>query len=137
VGRAPAAVARGFWHAQVGWLLGQGDLTNQARLVPDLLADPAIVRISRLFALRAVWAGLVRVAVLHHVTWSINSTCHMVGTRPWAWRDRYTNVWPSRRWASRGTTCTTPTRRAPRHGVGRGHLDMTARVIRVLEGLGS
>jgi fatty-acid desaturase len=36
------------------------------------------------------WAGLVRVAVLHHVTWSINSICHMVGDRPWT---RRTGSW--------------------------------------------
>ncbi len=117
-GTTPAAVAKGFWHAHMGWMFGD-DRTNEKRFTPDLLADPAIARISRRFPLWTVislaspallgglitmswwaaltaffWAGLVRVAVLHHVTWSINSICHMIGDRPWTRRDRSTNVWP-------------------------------------------
>ena len=43
-----------------------------------------------------LWAGLVRIALLQHVTWSVNSLCHVVGTRPFATRrhDRSTNLWP-------------------------------------------
>ena len=33
------------------------------------------------------WAALVRVGLLHHVTWSINSICHAIGERPFASRD--------------------------------------------------
>ena len=42
------------------------------------------------------WAGLVRVSLLHHVTWSINSICHVVGERPFELRkgDKATNFWP-------------------------------------------
>ena len=114
----PAAVARGFWHAHMGWIFNR-DRTNAARFAPDLLADPDISRINRQFPLWTVvsllspallgglitmswwgaltaffWAGLVRVAVLHHVTWSVNSICHMIGDRPWTHRDRSTNFWP-------------------------------------------
>ncbi|WP_413251823.1 hypothetical protein [Streptomyces spectabilis] len=40
--------------------------------------------------------GLVRVALLHHVTWSGNSLCHVIGGRPFRTRrhDRATNLWP-------------------------------------------
>jgi hypothetical protein len=101
-------VVKGFWHAHTGWLFYR-DQTNVARFTPDLLADRDIARISRQFplwttvsllapailggvistsfwgALTALfWAGLVRVAVLHHVSWSINSICHMLGQRPFA-----------------------------------------------------
>jgi hypothetical protein len=43
-----------------------------------------------------LWAGLVRVTVLQHVTWSVNSLCHVIGGRPFTTRrhDRATNLWP-------------------------------------------
>jgi stearoyl-CoA desaturase (delta-9 desaturase) len=117
-GTTPAAVARGFWHSHMGWTFNR-DRTNVARFAPDLLADRDISRIGRQFPLWTVasllspallgglitmtwwgaltaffWAGLVRVAVLHHVTCSVNSICHIFGDRPWTHRDRSTNVWP-------------------------------------------
>ncbi|WP_308259560.1 acyl-CoA desaturase [Pseudonocardia sp. H11422] len=161
-GTTPAALARGFWHAHTGWLFGR-DRTNAARFTPDLLADRDIAAISRQFPLWTVvsllapallgglislsfwgaltaffWAGLVRVAVLHHVTWSINSICHMIGKRPFAARDKATNVWPlailsmGESWHNlhhADPTCA-------RHGVQRGQIDMSARVIRIFEELG-
>lgn len=111
---------RGLVHAHIAWLF-HDDPTPAARYAPDLLADPAMGRVSRAFpALCAVslalpfvagwviggdlraaltaflWAGLVRVLVLQHVTWSVNSLCHMIGTRPNPTRgfDRSTNLWP-------------------------------------------
>jgi stearoyl-CoA desaturase (delta-9 desaturase) len=161
-GTTPGAVAKGFFYAHLGWLFNR-DQTNPARFAPDLLADPAIARINRHFmwfslaslaasaalggllswswwgALTGLfWAGLVRIAVLHHVTWSINSICHMIGNRPFSVRDRSTNFWPlaimsmGESWHNlhhADATCA-------RHGVGRGQLDMSARVIAVFEGLG-
>jgi stearoyl-CoA desaturase (delta-9 desaturase) len=161
-GTTPAAVAKGFWHANVGWLFVR-DRTNPARFAPDLLADGDIVRISRLFPLLTaagllapavigglvtlswwgavtafVWAGLVRAAVLHHVTWSVNSVCHMVGERPFLTRDRARNVWPlaivslGESWHNlhhADPTCA-------RHGVQRGQVDPSARVIWLFEKLG-
>jgi stearoyl-CoA desaturase (delta-9 desaturase) len=41
-----------------------------------------------------LWGGLVRVFLLHHVTFSINSLCHFFGRRPYDTRERSTNVWP-------------------------------------------
>ena len=84
------------------------------------------------------WAGLVRVAVLHHVTWSINSICHMVGDRPFAARDRSANVW----WLAvlsfgeswHNLHHADPT--CARHGVRRGQVDISARIIWVFERLG-
>src|SRR5216683_7162572 len=111
---------RGLGHAHVGWLL-RDDPTSPARFAPDLMADPAMRAISAAFpALCAVslglpfavgwaiggswhaalaallWAGLVRVTLLQHVTWSVNSLCHVIGTRPFTTRryDRATNLWP-------------------------------------------
>jgi hypothetical protein len=134
-----------------------------ARFAPDLLADRDISRIARQFPLWTVvsllspallgglitmtwwgaltaffWAGLVRVAVLHHVTWSVNSICHIVGDRPWTHRDRSTDVWPLAI-ASMGESWHNLHHADPicaRHGVGRGQIDMTARLIWMFEKLG-
>ena len=85
-----------------------------------------------------LWAGLVRVAVLHHVTWSINSICHMIGNRPFTARDRSANFWPlailsmGESWHNlhhADPTCA-------RHGVQPGQVDMSARVIQGFEKLG-
>ncbi|HVV30621.1 MAG TPA: acyl-CoA desaturase, partial [Mycobacteriales bacterium] len=84
------------------------------------------------------WAGLVRVALLHHVTWSINSICHVVGRRPFRSRDRSTNVWwlsvPSMGESWHNLHHAEPT--LARHGVDRGQLDSSARIIRLFEKLG-
>jgi stearoyl-CoA desaturase (Delta-9 desaturase) len=161
-GTGPAAMIRGFWHSHMGWILGR-DRTNAHRFAPDLLADRDIVLVDRLFlpltlasllvpaligglvswtwwgALTALfWAGLVRVAVLHHVTWSINSICHMFGDRPFAARDRSANVW----WLAvlsfgeswHNLHHADPT--CARHGVRRGQVDISARIIWIFERLG-
>jgi stearoyl-CoA desaturase (delta-9 desaturase) len=156
------ALLKGMFHAHVGWLFDRQQ-TNPERYAPDLLKDAALRRTSRLFivwaflglALPAVagglltgswagawsaffWAGLVRVALLHHVTWSINSLCHTIGARPFTARDRSTNFWPlailsfGESWHNlhhADPTCA-------RHGVLRGQLDISARVIWAFEKLG-
>jgi stearoyl-CoA desaturase (delta-9 desaturase) len=155
------ALTKGMFHAHVGWLFDKRQ-TNPQRYAPDLLKDAALRRTSRLFVLWAAiglflpalvgglitmswagawsaffWAGLVRVALLHHVTWSINSICHTIGSRPFASRDKSTNFWPlailsaGESWHNlhhADPTCA-------RHGVLRGQLDISARVIWVFEKL--
>jgi stearoyl-CoA desaturase (delta-9 desaturase) len=108
----------GLWHAHTGWLLetqGQADWRKYAR---DLYDDPAMRSIGRSFPLLAfaslaaptlagwalhdftlsgalqglVWGGLVRIFLVHHVTWSVNSICHFFGTRRFEIDDRSTNV---------------------------------------------
>jgi stearoyl-CoA desaturase (Delta-9 desaturase) len=161
-GTGPAAVARGFVHAHLGWLFGR-DRTNARRFAPDLLADRDITAVDRQFVLLTavslggpaligglvtwswwgaltafLWGGLVRVGLLHHVTWSINSICHMVGRRPFASRDRSANVW----WLAvlsfgeswHNLHHADPT--CARHGVKRGQVDISARVVWVFEKLG-
>ncbi len=161
-GSTPAALARGFWHAHMGWIFKR-DVSNQQRFTPDLLQDKDIRRVSNSFIWCTVaslgapavlgglishswlgvltgffWAGLVRVALLHHVTWSVNSICHMIGERPFAARDRSANFWPlallsfGESWHNlhhADPTCA-------RHGVLRGQLDISARVIWFFEKLG-
>ncbi len=161
-GTGPVALAKGFVHAHLGWLFGR-DRTNADRFTPDLLADRDVARIGRLFplltaasllapallgglitmswwgALTALfWAGLVRVAVLHHITWSINSICHMIGERPFQAHSKATNFWPlavlSMGESWHNTHHADPS--CARHGAQPGQLDPSARVIRGLEKLG-
>jgi stearoyl-CoA desaturase (Delta-9 desaturase) len=112
----PVGTLKGFLWAHVGWLFAT-DPTDTGRFAPDLRRDRDIVVIDRLFPVLAVgslalpffigwalsgtlfgalsallWAGLVRMAVLHHVTWSVNSVCHMWGRTPFATHDHSTNV---------------------------------------------
>ena len=116
-GRAAGVVGacRGFLHAHMGWLFA--DLrADMKRYVPDLLADPVTVRINNMFpalvvlglAIPAVigglvtmswmgallgflWGGVVRMFLLHHVTWSVNSVCHVWGAREYASGDESRN----------------------------------------------
>jgi stearoyl-CoA desaturase (delta-9 desaturase) len=157
-------LTRGMLHAHVGWLFHR-ELSNRARFAPDLEADPDIARVDRLFPLMVVismlapplagglitmswqgaltaffWGSLVRVGLLHHVTWSINSVCHVVGERPFQTRagDRAANFWPlallsfGESWHNMHHA--EPT--SARHGVLRGQIDPSARVIWLFEKLG-
>jgi stearoyl-CoA desaturase (Delta-9 desaturase) len=117
-GPGPGAQVRGFVHAHVGWLF-RSDPTSAQRYAPDLLADADTMIISRLFPIFAVaslvapfllgwtitgalsgaltaflWAGLARMMLLHHVTWSVNSICHMFGSKPATQKDESTNFAP-------------------------------------------
>lgn len=110
-------VLLGLWHAHSGWLFGD-EMTSEPEYVPDLLADPDLVRIGRAFPLLTVitfvlpaaiglavtgtfggmfaaflWGTLVRILLLHHVTWSINSICHFYGREAYRARDESKNVW--------------------------------------------
>ncbi|KDN17401.1 acyl-CoA desaturase [Amycolatopsis rifamycinica] len=161
-GTSPVALARGFWHAHMGWLFGR-DKTNVERFAPDLAADRDLRVVDRLFPLWVVlslllppllgglitmswwgaltaflWAGLARISFQHHVTWSVNSVCHMIGERPFTSRDRSANFWPlailSMGESWHNTHHADPT--SARHGVLRGQLDISARLIWVFEKLG-
>ncbi len=156
------ALMKGLFYAHMGWLFDQ-EQTSQRQYAPDLLKDRDIVRVSRHFpwlvaaslllpaiagglwtlswqgALTAFfWGSLVRVGLLHHVTWSINSICHAVGERPFKARDKSGNVWwlaiPSMGESWHNLHHSDPT--CARHGVLRGQIDTSARVIWVMERLG-
>ncbi|MBA2349748.1 MAG: fatty acid desaturase [Solirubrobacterales bacterium] len=109
---------RGLWHAHTGWLTrtqGQADWKKYAK---DLYEDPTMRRIGKRFPLLVlaslliptvlgyvlhgftvegairgyIWGGLVRIFLVHHVTWSINSICHVYGSRRFEVEDHSTNV---------------------------------------------
>ena len=156
------ALAKGLMFAHLLWLFDP-NMTSEEKYSPDLLADKNIRRVSKLFApivgvsllapaligglwgmswhgaLTAFfWAGLVRITFLHHVTWSINSICHTFGDEAFQSRDKSRNVswlaiasfgesWHNLHHAD--PTCA-------RHGVLKGQIDQSARVIWVFEKLG-
>ena len=95
-----------------------------------LLGGTLAAALSALF-----WAGLVRVCVLHHVTWSINSLCHMFGRRPFATKDRSSNV-AALAIVSMGESWHNGHHafpRSARHGLLRGQWDSSAVLIRAFE----
>lgn len=154
-------IVKGLWHAHVGWLFDR-HLTDQQRWAPDLLKDPIMTKIDRLFPLLSVgtfvlpallglaitrtwqggvtaflWGALARIFLLHHVTWSINSICHYFGKRPFETTDHSTNNWPLAL-ISFGESWHNNHHAFPSsavHGLKRGQIDMTAGVIRMLEKL--
>ncbi|HEY3603910.1 MAG TPA: acyl-CoA desaturase [Sporichthyaceae bacterium] len=161
-GSGPVGLTRGLYHAHIGWLFDQ-EQTPQHKYAPDLLADRDIVTISRHFptwvALSTLvppvigglwswswqgiftaffWAVLVRIALLHHVTWAVNSICHVVGSRPFKSRDKSGNVWwlaiPSMGESWHNLHHAEPT--SARHGVLRGQVDSSAMLIRMFEKFG-
>src|SRR5215204_1124622 len=108
---------RGLYHAHVGWLFIHSQRGCKERFAPDLLADPVIRFIDRTFVVWALvglafpfglgvviggsvaagltgllWGGAVRVFVVHHVTYSVNSLCHMFGSRPYETHDESRNL---------------------------------------------
>ena len=112
-----AGAIKGLWHAHVGWLFETVGQAERERFAPDLMKDRTIRAIDRLFLLwvaiglavpfalgwligggpgaaltTLLWAGLVRVFLLHHVTWSINSVCHFFGRRRFEVEDESRNV---------------------------------------------
>lgn len=158
-GESVPALLKGLWWAHMGWLFDE-EQTPQQTYAPDLIKDRDISWISRQFAFFTLlslllpplvgglwswswegaltaffWGSLIRVGLLHHVTWSINSICHAVGKRPFKSRDRSGNVallailscgesWHNLHHAE-------PT--SARHGVLRGQIDSSARLIRWFE----
>jgi len=156
------ALAKGLFYAHILWLFDPNQ-TSQEKFSPDLLADKNIARVDKLFAplvgvsllgpaligglwgmswhgaiTAFFWAGLVRITLLHHVTWSINSICHTFGNKDWESRDKSRNVsWLAI--ASFGESWhnlhhVDPT--CARHGALKGQIDQSARVIRWFEQLG-
>jgi stearoyl-CoA desaturase (Delta-9 desaturase) len=153
----------GLAHAHVGWLFIHSQRGAKRRYAPDLLADPVVQFVDRTFiswallglaaswALGAaighsvkagftglLWGGAVRMLVLHHVTYSINSLCHFFGRRRFDTDDESRNLlWlalPSLGEAWHNNHHAFPTSAA--HGMRRLEVDISALVIRGLEKLG-
>jgi stearoyl-CoA desaturase (Delta-9 desaturase) len=154
---------RGLFHAHVGWVFGDPQRADENRYAKDLMADPMIRLLNRTFLLWVLlgiafpfglgvaltgsviggltgmlWGGAVRIFVLHHTTFSINSLCHFFGrkrfdtgdeSRNLAWLAPFTlgEAWHNNHHAF-------PT--SARHGLERWQLDPSAGIIWMLERLG-
>ena len=85
-----------------------------------------------------VWGGAVRILLLHHVTWSINSICHYWGRRRFPVQDESRNVWWLS-WLSFGESWHNNHHAFPSaafHGLRPGEIDPGGWVIRGLERCG-
>jgi stearoyl-CoA desaturase (delta-9 desaturase) len=114
-GRGILGVLRGAWHAHLGWVF-QPDPPNLSHYVKDLRQSGLVRWMSATFPvwvavgllipatlgglltlswmgalLGLVWGGLVRILLVHHVTWSVNSVCHLWGRRPFRTADHSRN----------------------------------------------
>lgn len=108
-------VVRGVWHAHLGWIFRPKPL-DLPRYVKDLGQKRSLRIANRMFFVWVavgllipaaigglltqswagafwgfIWGGLVRVLLVHHVTWSINSVCHLWGRRPYQTGDESRN----------------------------------------------
>ena len=162
-GHGLLGAVRGLVHAHVGWLFIHTRRGRRTRYAPDLLADPVVSWVDRTFVVWAVgglvaafglgwlfggrlrdgltgllWGGAVRMLVLHHVTYSINSLCHFFGRQRFDTRDESRNLawlaplslgeaWHNNHHAF--PTCA-------EHGMRRWEFDPSALVISALERLG-
>jgi stearoyl-CoA desaturase (delta-9 desaturase) len=154
---------KGLAHAHLGWLFLHDQRALKTRYAPDLLKDPLIRFVDRTFVLWVLaglavpfglgwaiggslhaaltgllWGGLVRMFVLHHVTYSINSLCHFFGRRDYDTDDHSRNLaWLAplsfgESWHNNHHAFPT----SARHGLRRWQVDLSAGVIWVLEKLG-
>jgi stearoyl-CoA desaturase (delta-9 desaturase) len=151
---------RGLGHAHVGWMFRGQDVANPARYAKDLIADRDLRFISRTFPLWVaaglalpfglgvaltgslaggltglLWGGAVRIFLLHHATFSINSLCHCFGRRPFGTTDESRNLaWLAplafgEAWHNNHHAFPT----SARHGLGRRQVDPGAWLISGLE----
>jgi stearoyl-CoA desaturase (Delta-9 desaturase) len=154
---------RGLFHAHMGWLFVHDQRALKTRYAPDLLADPVVSFVNRTFLLWVItgfvvpfaigyvlggtlvgaltsllWGGLIRILVLHHVTYSINSLCHVFGRRDFETGDESRNLaWlaiPSFGESWHNNHHAFPTSSV--HGLKWWQVDLSSMVIRTMEKLG-
>jgi stearoyl-CoA desaturase (delta-9 desaturase) len=162
-GGGVAGTLRGLFHAHLGWLFIHTHRGSKKRYAPDLLEDPVVRFVDRTFVLWTVaslavpfglgvalghsveagltgllWGGGVRIFLVHHLTYSINSLCHVFGRQPFKTGDHSRNLaWlalPTFGEAWHNNHHAFPTSAV--HGLGRWQLDPSSLVIRLLERVG-
>jgi stearoyl-CoA desaturase (delta-9 desaturase) len=104
----PHSPMEGFFHAHIGWMFKDRE-ADPAIYARHLLTDPMVMFVSRTFFVWVglsllipfllggwsglLWGGLVRICLTHHVTWSVNSVCHIFGKREFETNDQSHNEW--------------------------------------------
>jgi len=162
-GHGVRGVLRGLWHAHAGWLMVEQGRADWRRYARDLYEDRGMRFLSRHFVALVVvslavpalagyalsgsvagaatgllWGGLVRIFLVHHVTWSVNSICHFLGRRRFETDDESRNVF----WLalpSFGESWHHNHHAFPRsavHGLRRWELDPSGAVIAAMEKVG-
>ena len=162
-GSGVRGVFQGLAHAHLGWLFIHSERGSHERYAPDLMNDPVAAFVNRTFvawalaglgaafalgaaiggSLRAgltglLWGGAVRMLVVHHVTYSINSLCHFFGRKPYVTGDESRNLaWlalPTFGEAWHNNHHAFPT--SATHGFGWREPDISGLVIRTMRVLG-
>jgi stearoyl-CoA desaturase (delta-9 desaturase) len=153
----------GLFHAHVGWILGGQGMASEERYAKDLLDDPVVRFIDRTFPAWALaglafpfclgvvltgsiaggltgllWGGAVRLFLVHHATFSINSLCHFFGRRRFMTGDESRNLFwlalPTLGEAWHNNHHAFPT--SARHGLRWWQLDPSAWLIALLQRVG-
>ena len=157
-------VLSGLWHSHMGWLFDRDERASARRFARDLREERGMVVVDKLFPLWALlglflpfaaglalsggelaagltgllWGGLVRLFILHHATWSVNSICHIYGKRPFDTGDESRNNWGvalvslGEGWHHNHHAFPT----SARHGLRRVEFDPSYAIIRLMERIG-
>lgn len=106
---------KGLWHSHIGWMISHNQ-ENYRRLIPDIIRDKSVNFIDKnyflwvalgilvpgitigavnhslwCFVKGCLWGGLIRIFLVHHSTWSVNSICHLFGNSPFKTHDESKN----------------------------------------------
>ncbi len=154
---------RGLTHAHVGWLFNHTQRGARERYTPDLIADPVVSFVDKTFLFWSIlglaipfglgvaiggtidagltallWGGAVRILLLHHVTYSINSLCHFFGRKRFSTSDESRNLgWLAglsfgESWHNNHHAFPT----SAFHGMGRREVDISGLTIAAMERVG-
>lgn len=107
---------KGFWHAHTGWFVFKKEHYNEAKYAAEFCTPSGVRFVDQTNSLWVVvgllvpmalggliggswtsawlgllWGGIVRIFLVHHITWSVNSVCHLWGTRPFKSGDHSRN----------------------------------------------
>ncbi|HEX8523252.1 MAG TPA: fatty acid desaturase [Tepidisphaeraceae bacterium] len=161
-GHEHGGTLHGLWYSHIGWLFDP-DIPDLSKYSKDLLEDRVTAFVSRWFALwvflgfaipaaigglatmswkgallGAVWGGFARIFIVHHMTWSVNSVCHIWGSRPYRSHDESRNnfffglfSW-GEGWHNNHHAFPT----SARHGLEWWQLDISWIVIRAMQAMG-
>lgn len=158
------AIWRGFWHAHVGWLFSHDMPSSEMeRMTKKLRKERLLVWIDKLFLLWValglllptlvgwlfvgtwegafrgfLWGGIIRIGTVHHVTWSINSVCHLWGRKDFQSEDQSRNNWifGLLGWGEGWHNGHHAFLWSAKHGLLRGQMDPSWWIIKGLEWLG-